>query len=279
MIADLDKTIKELVVEEMPIKNGEIDVKFDQPTREWSSRLTRPTINFFLYDVRENNVLRRHQWERVDGNGNGRQAHMKRTPNRVDCNYMITTWASEPEDEHRLLTRCLLVLFRYPVLPEDRLLGTLQNPEYEIRTHLAAHDKLTNPAEVWSALDNELRPSVSYVVTLALDPWSEVSGPMVLSSTLRTGQAEALPREQTLREGTAVETNIIGGVVTEGDEPRGGITVALKNTGLSHTTGADGRFTLGAMPPGDYTLLAWPPEGKPAEKDVSVPGDNYDIEL
>lgn len=281
MIADLDKTIKELVVEEMPIKNGEIDVKFEQPTREWSSRLTRPTINFFLYDVRENNVLRRHQWERVDGNGNGRgqRAQMKRTPHRVDCNYMITTWAAEPEDEHRLLTRCLLALFRYPILSEDRLLGTLQNPEYEIRTHLAAHDKLTNPAEVWSALDNELRPSVSYVVTLALDPWSEVSGPMVLSSTLRTGQAAALPREQTLREGTAVETNVIGGVVTEGDEPQGGITVALKDTGLSRTTDAAGRFTLGAMPPGDYTLLAWPPEGKPTEKDVSVPGGNYDIEL
>lgn len=281
MIADLDKTIKELVVEEMPIKNGEVDVKFDQPTREWSSRLTKPTVNFFLYDVRENNVLRQHQWERLDGNGNGRdrQARMKRTPHRVDCNYMITTWAAKPEDEHRLLTRCLLALFRHPTLPEDRLLGSLQNPQYEIRTHLASHDKLTNPAEVWSALDNELRPSVSYVITLALDPWTEVSGPMVLSRTLRTGQSETLPQEQALLEETAVEANVIGGVVAKGDEPQSDITVAVKGSGLSGTTDGQGRFTLGALPPGDYTLMAWPPEGKPTEKDVSVPAGDYDIEL
>ena len=61
MIADLDETIKQIVVKEIPIKNGEIDVKFDQPTREWSAKLAKPTINFFLYDVRENNVLRTHQ--------------------------------------------------------------------------------------------------------------------------------------------------------------------------------------------------------------------------
>ena len=29
MIADLDQTIEQLVIAELPIKNGEIDVKFD----------------------------------------------------------------------------------------------------------------------------------------------------------------------------------------------------------------------------------------------------------
>lgn len=281
MIADLDRTIKELVVEEMPIKNGEVDVKFDQPTREWSSRLTKPTLNLFLYDVRENNVLRQHQWEQRNRNGDGRarQARMKRTPHRVDCNYMITAWASRPEDEHRLLTRCLLALFRHPVLPEERLLGSLQNPQYEIRSHLASHDKLTNPAEVWSALDNELRPSVSYVITLALDPWTEVSGPMVLSRTLRTGQSETLPQEQTLLEETIVAANVIGGVVISGDEPQSGVAVAIKDSGWLATTDAQGHFTLGAMPPGEYTLVAWTTEGKPVEKDVTVPAGRYDIEL
>ena len=37
MIADLDETIRQLLITEMPIENGEIDVTFDQPKREWSS--------------------------------------------------------------------------------------------------------------------------------------------------------------------------------------------------------------------------------------------------
>ena len=71
MIADLDETIRQLLIAEIPIRNGEIDIKFDQPKREWSARLTRPTINFFLYDVRENVILRRHQWEKIGADGNG----------------------------------------------------------------------------------------------------------------------------------------------------------------------------------------------------------------
>ncbi|MFQ5401129.1 MAG: Pvc16 family protein [Anaerolineae bacterium] len=279
MIADLDETIKQLLVEEIPVKNGEIDIKFDQPTREWSARLTKPTVNFFLYDVRENNVLRQHQWQRLDA-GNGRQARVKRTPMRVDCAYMITTWASEPDDEHRLLTRCLMALFRHPVLPEHVLVNTLQNPAFDIQAQLARHDKLTNPAEVWSALDNELRPSISYIVTLALDPWAEVTGPAVRTLTLRTNQADGLPRPHHLVPDEPAEGMIfIGGAVSKGKTAQAGIEVAIKGTGRFDKTDALGRFTLGSMPPGEYTLVAWPAKGKPKERQISVPADDYDIEL
>ena len=54
MIADLDETIRQLIVKELPIRNNEIDIAFDQPKREWSARLTKPTINLFMYDLREN---------------------------------------------------------------------------------------------------------------------------------------------------------------------------------------------------------------------------------
>ena len=94
-----------------------------------------------------------------------------------------------------------LALFRYPILPEDRLVGSLRNPPYDIHARLGQHDKLTNPAEVWSALDNDIRPSVSYVVTLALDPDQEIAAPTVCTATVRLGQSETLPHEQTLIKG------------------------------------------------------------------------------
>ena len=82
MIADLDETIRRLLIRELPVKNGEIDIKFNQPAREWSARLQGPTLNLYLYDVRENNTLRQHQWQQLGSDDD--QARMKRTPLRVD---------------------------------------------------------------------------------------------------------------------------------------------------------------------------------------------------
>lgn len=287
MIADLDETIRKLLQQELPIKNGEIEIKFDQPKREWSARLNRPTVNIFLYDLRENPVLRQHGWEQIAGNGNGRVdhqlAHLKRTPFRVDCFYMLTTWASDPEDEHRLLSSALMALFRFPVIPADRLVGGLKNQPFEIQARLANHDRLTNPAEVWSSLDNEMRPSISYIITLAMDPWSEITAPLVRSFTMRSGQAIGLPELPSLREGTERERIDLGGSLqaAKGGEPLAGIQVAVKGTGLYTTTDTSGRFRLGSLPPGSYTIIVWPAEGRPIEKPITLPGDGRacDIEI
>jgi len=294
MITDLDETIRQLLKEELPIKNNEIEVSFEQPKRENSAKWTKPTVNLFLYDLRENNVLRQHQWEQIaNGNRGDNRNRRKRSPMRVDCFYMLTTWAADPEDEHRLLSRCLLALFRFPVLPGDRLVGSLRNPPYDIQARLASHDKLTNPAEVWSALDNEMRPSISYVITLALDPWTEVKEDSIVRTlTLRSGQSSTLPRYQRLIEETRGELTFIGGTVRDTAQdgaPITGIEVAIKGTGLFDTTDEQGRFTLGSLPRGQYTLVAWPPEGKPKEKRITAPvigedgkpvtDGNYDLEI
>jgi hypothetical protein len=281
MIADLDETIRQLLIEGLPIKNGEVDIKFEQPKREWSARLSKPTVNLFLYDVRENNILRQMQWEPVrEGNGTSTK---KRSPMRVDCFYMLTTWASDPEDEHRLLSRSMLALFRHPILPEDRLIGLMRNPKYEIQARLAAHDRLTNPAEVWSSLDNEIRPSISYVVTLALDPWQEVTGPLVRTVTFRAGQAYAPDRQQSLQTGgEALNLVTIGGTVHEkgnGQKPLTGIQVAVKGTGMFAQSDAQGRFRLGGLLPGQYTLVAWMPDGKTIERRVKLPADDGDYDI
>jgi hypothetical protein len=195
---------------------------------------------------------------------------------------MLTTWAADPGDEHRLLTRTLLSLFRFPILPEDRLVGSIRNPPYDIQTRLASHDKLTNPAEVWSSLDNEIRPSISYIVTLALDPWKEVTGPIVQTRTLRTGQSDSLPRYQKIMDDTMSELVQIGGHVRGKNKDQfefTGIEVALKGTGFFDKTDETGRFTLSGIPPGKYTLVAWRQDGKSVEKSISIPAVEGDYDL
>ncbi len=285
MLADLDETLRQLLITELPVKNGEIDISFDQPKREWSARLTRPTVNLFLFDVRDNPNLRHHGWEPVlNDHKNGDQlAHLKRTPFRADCTYMLTSWAAEAEDEHRLLSRCLIALFRHPVLPEQRLVGLLKNQPFEIQARLAVHDKLTNVADLWSSLDNEVRPSIPYIVTLAFDPWVEITGPIVQTLTFRWGQAAGLPRMHGLGSVEA-DLTLIGGFVRSADgtnAPLADMEVAIKGTGLFTKTDEQGHFILGNLPPGEYTLLAWPTKGKPREKKISVPsfGGDYNLQI
>ncbi|MDF1512930.1 MAG: Pvc16 family protein [Anaerolineae bacterium] len=286
MLADLDETIRKLLIAEIPIRNSDVDVSFEQPKREWSARLAKPAINLFLYDVRENNILRQHQWERLDNNGRPKSEGiaLKRTPMRVDCSYIMTTWAADPEDEHRLLTRAMLVLFRFPTLPNKYLTGAVQNPPFDIQARLASHDKLTEPTDLWNVLDNEMHPSVSYMITLALDPWTEITGPLVRTRILRFGPSTSLPDYQELSTDAGwVDMITIGGTVRtkSGDEPAAGFEVAIKGTGLFTTTDSQGRFRLGSVPPGSYTLVVWLPDGKMKQKKVTIPTEdgNYDMEV
>lgn len=287
MIDDLDETIRQLLIEEMVIATGEIDIAFDQPKREWSARLSRPTINLFLYDIRENVQLRKFGWEEVEHQTSDDTVTRKLTPLRIDCHYMLTTWAAEPEDEHRLLTRAMLALFRYPQIPTQRLVGRLQNQAYDIRTRLAAHDKLTNPAEIWSAMDNELRPTVSYLVTLTMDPWTDVTEPVVRTFQFGLGpmaSAETENGETTPSSPTPVDNRMtIAGVIRrQADKapvPRARVTI--KELGAYALTRENGRYQIKAIPPGQYTLEVRLLSGKTTRKTITVPAPdgNYNLEV
>jgi hypothetical protein len=93
-----------------------------------------------------------------------------------------------------------------------------------------------------------------------------------------------LPRYTEIIDGSLTELIRIGGVIrnkTNPDEGMTGIDVAIKGTGLFTKTDDAGQFILGSIPPGEYTLVAWPAKGKPEEKTVMVPDldGNYDLEL
>ncbi|MEZ4728411.1 MAG: Pvc16 family protein [Caldilineaceae bacterium] len=127
MIDDLDRTIKKLLEEELPrVRDGQVDVAFAQPNRDW--KRDKAALNFFLYDVRQNAVLRQHQWQEILTSDQrpmrtNHQVPLQRTPLRLDCFYMVTAWSNDPLDEHRLLIECLATLARYPVLNRYEQMG------------------------------------------------------------------------------------------------------------------------------------------------------------
>src|SRR5687767_2193238 len=62
VLDDLDETIKTVLRERGGLPTAEVDIAFDAPDREWSGRINRPTVNCYLYDIRENLELRESGW-------------------------------------------------------------------------------------------------------------------------------------------------------------------------------------------------------------------------
>src|SRR5438270_7061243 len=120
MFADLDETIRQILIKGVPLDLAEVDVSFEAPDREWSGRLSRPTVNCYLYDVRENHEFRETDYELQRHNGSGLRI---KAPLRIDVSYQVTVWARSADDEHRLLWRVLSTLIRHPILPADVLQG------------------------------------------------------------------------------------------------------------------------------------------------------------
>jgi len=209
MLNDLNETLQQMFVTGVPLDTSEIDVVFDAPTEEWSSALARPTVNCYLYHLVENRDLRQNDWEmdrarisRGSGPGNAgslnppHTATRRHVPFRIDAHYMVTAWANEVEDEHRLLWRMLAVLKRYQVIPSENLQGDLAGEEWPIHLKVAQPESvMKNPADFWSGMEGHIKPSINLTATLPLDPEIFSDLPLVLTRRIKMrptlAQAEA----------------------------------------------------------------------------------------
>lgn len=199
MISHLDKTLEELLRREVPLPSASYDISFDIPTKDWASKLskTKETINLYLYDIKENRELRTNEWQ-VNRKSDGK-VDQEKPPVRIDLSYLITAWspadvtpATEPAvDEHRLLSRILEALFKYPFIPSDVLQGDLAmiDPLPEIPAIVAQPDgfKDQGPGQFWNAVDQFWKPSIQYVVTIPLDLQKKITGTMVATKIVEYG--------------------------------------------------------------------------------------------
>ena len=278
MFHDIDEVLRQLLIRGIPIRNGEVDVVFDQPTRDWTARLSRPTLNLFLHNVRENVRLRGSQQWFMEQNPDG-SVTQRRAPARIDLHYMITAWANEPDDEHNLLARALMALLREPNLPKDLLPESLESQPLPCPLQVAQEDAARNPGEVWNALDNEMRPSISLMVTVAIDPYLPLVTPLVRTRELRIGQAQAPAYQQKLSAGSEASALwTIGGTVHT-DEPADAMVVRLVERGLDVPVGADGQFAISKLRKGTYTLEIRLDGHTAKSQVIEVPAPDYELHL
>jgi hypothetical protein len=167
MIAEVDQALGELV-REIPGVPKDVDVVFDAPTKVWAARRNAPTVNLYLYDIRED--LRRREHGFVESR-NDRGIIVSRAPGPrfFKLSYLVTAWTQRPEDEHRLLDGLLRSLLPYDALPAELMTGTLAESGRPVAVTVALPPPEDRAfADVWSSLGGELKPSLDVVVTVPM---------------------------------------------------------------------------------------------------------------
>jgi Pvc16 N-terminal domain len=267
-LAELDDSLRDLLKRDLARHGLEVQIAFDAPDKEWSAALGTPTINAFLYDIRQAKDHHPVEWE-VEKAKNGTRE--SRPPLMLEASYALSAWARAVEDEHRLLSQVVAILYAYPQLPDDVLGGSLVNQPYPLTTKVA-QPKADGKADFWSSIGGTYKASVDYSVTLACESGTTVErGPEVRTQTVRARSIDG-PRA------TVVEMHRAGGTVHTADrEPIANAWIALPDPGRWTASGQDGRFRFDRLTAGTYRCLVRTLDGREAHADLVVPGHGADV--
>jgi hypothetical protein len=168
MIAQLDEALRALVRE--AVATAEIEVVLDAPTQDWAARRNTPTVDVYLYDLRENSRRRSHGFvEPRDEHGVVLARY--RPPRFFRLSYLITAWTARPEDEHRLLDDVLAHLINFDSLPSRVLDETLSEAGARVPLTVGLPPPEDRGfADLWTTFGGEIKPSIDVAVDAPLLP-------------------------------------------------------------------------------------------------------------
>ena len=181
MIQEIDQALRALIRAEA-FADRDVEVVFDAPTKEWAGRRNAPTVDVYLYDIRED-MRRRARGVENEYDGNGRIIGRHLPPRHFKLSYLVTAWTQRPEDEHRLLSALLACFLRHDSIPTELLASPLSDLGLPVPLSVGLPPPEDRAfADVWSALGGELKPSLDVVVTAPTDTGQrrETGPPVVL---------------------------------------------------------------------------------------------------
>ena len=269
MLADLDAALRRMLKAELSRHGfGGVSIVFDAPTRDWAATVTGPTVNLFLYDLREARSERVMEWRSRPVPGGVELG----PPLMLQPSYAVTAWTRAVEDEHRLLSQVIGILYAHPVLPPEMLSGTLalQSAHDPPKSTVGGASDGRRP-DFWTAIGGEYKPSVDYSVVLEFPSGRALRrGPAVRTRVLGVGLAGGELEERYTGHGH---------VVCDDGEPAADCWITLPDLGRSAITGADGRFAVDALAAGTHRALARAGDGAGAAFELRLPGPGADVVL
>jgi hypothetical protein len=298
MLRLLDVLIRDVLIRDLVAITSDAQVRFEPPDdalRTEVVNLNQPALSVYLLDVREHRKLRSNERERTYQNG---FAFSERTPDLIDCHYLITAWSPTPIapgieptlDEHALLYEAAAVLMNSSPLNPSRVYPPgspaltawpLRVRGYDLPSTVIPPDGFAKLSEFWTTMGNAMRwkPALYLVVALPVLLARENEGPLVTTRFAdyrgwdMPGMTEVL-----IQIGGTVEHDIAGTLVPVADawvqiETLGGLT-------LQHTrTNELGRFTFPRLRPSQYRLRTTAVGLGQQVRVVDVPSETGEYEL
>lgn len=234
MIHEIDEALRRLVKEEA-LASSTVEVVFDAPTKEWAARRNAPTVNVYLYDIRED-LRRRSRGLINEYDEQGRVARRHLPPRYIKLSYLVTAWTQRPEDEHRLLSALLLGFLRFDAIPVGLLTGSVARIGLPVPMTVALPPPEDRAfADVWTALGGELKPSLDVVISAPVESGRVVAAGPAAEEGLQVDVAdlESGGTDERIghRPGAAVEA--AGPAAAEPGDGTGGGRVAMRRGGRS----------------------------------------------
>jgi hypothetical protein len=163
-----------------------VEVVFEAPTRDWAAGRNTPTIDAYLYNIREDTSRREYGMISVRDES-GIVVRRRRPVRYFRLSYLVTCWTKRAEDEHRMLAAVLGCLLDTEVLPMagSGVLAALGLPVP--LTVAVPPEEAGSTSDIWSALGGVLKPSLDVVVTTPYPVESEA--PVAPPVTEATGVA------------------------------------------------------------------------------------------
>jgi Pvc16 N-terminal domain len=179
MLHELDSALRALVERELG-DDADVEIDFDAPTKDWASHRNRPTIDIYLYDIRQD--VSRYQFGTLEQRDANRIVTDRRPmPKFFRVAYLVTAWTQRAEDEHRLLSGLMSTFLMYEAVPPELLGGSLGDLGFSVPLAVALPPPQDRAlSDVWSALGGELKPSldVSLVAPLLPERFGEAGPPV-----------------------------------------------------------------------------------------------------
>lgn len=162
VLSSLDGSLRDFLRAEVPLRAADVEIDFGTPNKEWSSRLTRSTVNLFLFDIRRS-VSRSISGTSVrERDGNPQRVF--RAP-LIKVRYMLTVWTADSADEHRVLGDLLRLIAVSGEIPAKYLGGELADLGNPAELTLGGEDAQRGP-DIWGPLGVAPRAALELAVVL-----------------------------------------------------------------------------------------------------------------
>lgn len=221
MIHEVDSALRALI-ERDAVGTRDVEIVFDAPTREWAGRRNAPTIDVYLYDIRED-LRRRERGLLNEYDDETRVIARHLPPRHFKLSYLVTAWTQRPEDEHRLLSSLLSCFLRYDALPPELVSGPLADLDRPVPMTVALPPPEDRAfADVWSALGGELKPSIDLVVSTPVETGQryDTGPPVTLPPLVELAGRTGWPNEERVGGGRSDAHRATAEAAVSGTEPK-----------------------------------------------------------